>query len=270
MKPMKTPIALIAVVIIIGFAVYGISMYQRFNRRGELAERIISISNPGGDAPSYALGNANSNIRSGTQGVPPETIEGLRNAIGAYEKRIEKHVEDAARIGTYWKILAVRLQDRGLHGEALEALEQAVYYSPEDSSLQYSVGISAGIMAKSFHASFGTGGRNQAEYLALAEKAFLRAIELDDRYLRPRYSLGILYVFELERPEEAIPHLEKCLEISRNDVDTMFIMARAFYMTKRYQEAVDLYDRIIILTRDEKKRADARNNRQLVLEQIYG
>jgi tetratricopeptide (TPR) repeat protein len=268
MKPIKTPIALIAVASIIGLAVYGISMYQRFNRRGELAERIISISNPGGDAHGYVRGNANS--RSGTQGTPPETIQGLRNAIAAYEKRIEKHVEDAARTGTYWKILAVRLQDRGLHGEALEALEQAVYYSPGDSSLQYSVGISAGIMAKSFHASLGTGGRNQAQYFALAEKAFLRAIELDDRYLRPRYSLGILYVFELERPEEAIPHLEKCLEISRNDVDTMFIMARAFYMTKRYQEAVDLYDRIIILTRDEKKRADARNNRQLVLEQMYG
>jgi tetratricopeptide (TPR) repeat protein len=203
-------------------------------------------------------------------GTTSETIEGLKNSIAAYEKRIEKHVEDAAKTGTYWKILAVRLQDRGLHGEALNALDHAVYYTPEDPAIHYSIGISAGILAKSLHASPGAGGRDRGQYFTLAEQAFQRAIELDSRYLRPRYGLGVLYVFELDRPEEAVLHLERCLEISRNDVDTMFVLARAFYMMKRYQEAVDLYDRIITLTRDGKKRIDAQNNRQTALEQIYG
>ena len=216
--------------------------------------------------------------------APLDTIEGLRNAIAIYEKQIERHVEDVSKTAAYWKILAVRLQDRGLHGEALEALGRAVYHAPEDPLLHYYTGISAGIMAKSFHAfpegNLGTGGlrrelpgrdnSDRMKFFTLAEKAFLRAIELDDRYLRPRYSLGVLYVFDLDRPEDAIPHLERYLEISRNDVDTMFVLARAFYMIRDYKAALALYDRIITLTTSEQKRIDAQNNRQRVLGQMYG
>jgi tetratricopeptide (TPR) repeat protein len=266
MIPGKAPIAVIVPIILICLAAFGMSIYQRSKNREELAERIFSM----GSIQSNTEGNTQGSARDNIRGTLPETVEGLKSAIAVYEKRIEQHVEDAARTGTYWKILAIRLQDRGLHGEALNALENAVYYAPEDSVIHYSIGISAGIVAKSLHASLKVEGRGREQYLALAEEAFLRAIELDSRYLRPRYGLGVLYVFELDRPEEAVPHLERCLEISRNDVDTMFVLARAFYMMKRYQEAVGLYDRIITLTRDEKKRIDAQNNRQAVLGQMYG
>jgi tetratricopeptide (TPR) repeat protein len=77
-------------------------------------------------------------------------------------------------------------------------------------------------------------------------------------------------VFDLDRPEEAIPHLQRYLEISRNDVETMFVLARAFFMVRMFQEAVDLYDRIIMLTGDEQRRNDARSNRQIVLGHMHG
>ena len=244
------PLIVLSVIIVL---LYGASMRQRYNRRGELAERIFSLGNTF-DAETRE----------------PESIEELRRAISAYEKRIERHIEDAAKNGMYWKILAIRLQDQGLHGEALHALEQAIYFAPEDPVLHYSLGLSAGIMAKSLHALPGTDTSGRQRYYVLAEGAFLRAIELDPRYLRPRYSLGVLYVFELDRPEDAIPHLERCLEISRSDVDTMFVLARAFYMLRDFQAALNLYDRIIILTTDEQKRNDAQNNRQMVMVQMYG
>ena len=243
----KTLTGLIVIVSII-IAVYGASMYQRNRARGELAARIFNQGN----------------------GSSPNTIAELRRSISAYEKRIERHVKDAAKNSSYWKLLAVRLQDRGLHGEALEALEQALYYSPEDPFLHYYTGISAGIMAKSVHIFPGRDNTERYRYYDLAEEAFLRAISLDSRYLRPRYSLGVLYVFDLDRPEDAVPHLERCLEISRNDIDTMFVLARAFFMLKRYQSALDIYDRILTLTKDEQKRIDAMNNRQTVMGLIYG
>ncbi|MDR0496093.1 MAG: tetratricopeptide repeat protein [Treponema sp.] len=257
MKSVKNAVAIITAVGIVIIAAYGISMNQRYKQRGELAGRIFSLSNE-------------NSLDKALQRNPPETIEELKRAIAFYEKRLDRHVEDVFRTGLYWKILAVRLQDRGLHGEALAALENAVYHAPEDASLHYSIGISAGILAKSFHTSLGGETNNRHSYFILAEEAFLRAIDLDSRYLRPRYGLGVMYTFDLDRPEEAIPHLERCLEISRNDVDTMFVLARAFYMTRKYQAAVDLYDRIITLTRDEQKRRDAQNNRQTVLGQMYG
>jgi tetratricopeptide (TPR) repeat protein len=201
--------------------------------------------------------------------TPPQTIEDLRTAIRLYEELIEQHVQDAAKTGLYWKLLASRLQDRGLYHEALDALERAVYYFPEDAYIHYMRGISAGIVAKSSFDPLG-GNAGAQSYYALAEMSYLRAIELDENYARPRYGLGILYVFEMDKPQEAIPHLARYLEITQNDVDAMFVLARAYYMVNNYQDALDVYDRIITVSRDAAQRMEAENNRQLIMDSYYG
>ena len=241
-------IKLIIVVLVIIAAFTAVSRYQRGKARGEFARQI------------FGLGG----------GISPVSIEEIRATINANEKQMDRFVETAARTGTYWKILGTRLADRGLHGEALEAYKRAIYYTPTDPSLHYSAGVSATILAKSFYAFPGRENIEREEHYNFAEQAFLRAIELDGRYLRPRYSLGVLYVFELDMPEKAILHLERCLEISRNDTDAMFVLARAYFMMQRFNEAVDLYDRIISSTKDAQKRIDAQNNRQQLLGQMDG
>jgi tetratricopeptide (TPR) repeat protein len=204
------------------------------------------------------------------KGGPPESIEGLRTAIAAYEKQIEEHVKLAAQTGVYWKILATRLQDRGLHFEALDALDRALHYSPEEPVLHYLTGVSAGLAAKTIHEFPGSARGEREDYFALAEKGYLKAIELDGRYIRPRYGLAVLYVFEMNRPGDAVPHLERYLEISRSDVDALFILARSYFMLENYRAALDIYDRIITLTRDENRRLEAENNRQIVMGRLYG
>jgi tetratricopeptide (TPR) repeat protein len=247
-KTTKTVIIIFVVVVLVSLAAYWASMRERDRNRTGFAQRIIS------EGPSETT----------------ESIEEVRRNIALYEKRIEQHVADAARTGAYWKILAIRLQDRDLHGEALQALERAIYYTPIDPALHNAIGLSAAVMAKSIHLFPGRETFERDQYFTLAEEAYLRAIELDSRYLRPRYGLAVLYVFELDRPEEAIPHLEQYLQISRNDIDTMFVLARANYMLDNFQAAVELYDRIITLARDPQKRIDAQNNRQTVMERMYG
>jgi len=238
----------IAAVIIIAAGVTAIYQCQKNSERTDLARRIADLG----------------------RGGPPQTIEGLKTAIAAYEDQIERYVQDAAKVGVYWKILASRLQDRGMHTEALEALERAVYWTPEDPSLHYMTGVSAGIVAKSFHDYTGQEGAERERLFALSEEGYLRAIELDDRYLRPRYGVGVLYVFELGRPAEAIPHLRKYLEISKNDVDAMFVLAAAYYMVEDYRGALDLYDRIISLTKDAVKKREAEKNKTEVMKRLYG
>ena len=245
-KTAKNAVILIVVVILACLVTYWASTRERDRNRTEFATRLIS------DGPS------------------DEYIEDVRKSIALYEKKIEQHVADAAKVAAYWKILTLRLQDRGLHGEALEALERAIFYTPADAALHYATGLSAGVIAKSIHIFPGSDSTERDSYYAMAEEAFHRSIELDGSYLRPRYSLGVLYVFDLDRPEEAIPHLELYLQISRNDVDTMFVLARANYMLGNFQAAVELYDRIITLSVDEQRRTDARNNRQAAMERIYG
>ncbi|MDR1302598.1 MAG: tetratricopeptide repeat protein [Treponema sp.] len=252
MKIKKDTVIGMVVILVIGALVLGIYAYRKYRFRDTLATRIAELGPRGGG--------------------PPTTIQGLREVIALYEAKIEQQVKDGAQTGVYWKILATRLQDRGLHSEALDALERAIYYTPAEPTPHYLRGVSAGIVAKSSYGSSETGGGDnlRMRYFELAEKAFLRAIELDERYARPRYGVGVLYVFELDRPEEAIPHLERYVELAKNEVDGMFILARAYYMTSRYEGAVDLYDRILKLTKDPKKRSDAEQNKAVVLGLLYG
>ncbi|WP_043922962.1 hypothetical protein [Leadbettera azotonutricia] len=233
-------------IIIIGFIV--LINFQANKGRRELASRIISLGNGG----------------------PPETIEGLKEAITAYEKQIELYVKDAAQTGVYWKILATRLQEKGLHNEALEALEHAIYYNPEDAVLHYLTGLSAAIVAKTHHNFTGIENPERDRLYALAEEAYLSSLKIDEKYLRPRYALGVLYVFELDRPQDAIPLMERYLDFSTNDVDAMFVLARACFEVSDMERSLALYDMIISVARDEDKRREAQNNRQVVMGRLYG
>jgi tetratricopeptide (TPR) repeat protein len=240
-------IAILLMVVILGGAVFLLN-YLRNRERNALATRIAALE--------------------GRSGVPTG-IEDLKSAIALYEQRIENHVQDAAQTGIYWKILANRLQDKGLYNEALNALERAIYYNPADPALQYLVGISASMAAKG-SLDFNTGSRSGDRYFGIAESAYLNSISLDETYARSRYALGVLYVFELDRPEEAIPHLEKYLDLTVNDTDGMFVLARAYFMTSRYEEALNVYDRILSISKDQKIRREAEENRRYVMDVYYG
>ncbi|MDR3249441.1 MAG: tetratricopeptide repeat protein [Treponema sp.] len=242
-KRKGTILGLLALVLIAA-VIFGFYQFEKQRDRYELARRIAELSPRGG---------------------VPTTIDGLRSAIALYERAVEAHVRDAAQTGTYWKILAVRLADRGMHWDALDALEMTIRYNGEDPTPFYLTGVSAAIVAKN---SLTQGDIDR--YFAMAERSYLRAIELDSAYAKPRYGLGILYTFELERPAEAIPHLEEYLELMSRDVDAMFALARAYYMTENYVKAIDLYDRIMVTTKDESKKSEARNNRDYIQNTSQG
>jgi len=204
------------------------------------------------------------------RGGPPQTIEGLRQAIALYEDQIERNVREGAQTGVYWKILGIRLADRSMHFDALAALERAIYFNGEDPVLFNLTGVSAGIVAKNTVGFSANAEREREQYFKLAENSYLRAIELDGSYTKPLYGLGVLYVFELNRPQDAIPYLEQNLRVSPSDISAMFVLARAHVMTGSYQEAIDLYDRIISRTRDKKIREEALNNRDTIQGLLYG
>jgi tetratricopeptide (TPR) repeat protein len=239
----------ISVMLILGAGIYGFYRFDQGKVHRDLAKRMAELSPTGG---------------------PPETIEGLRAAIKAYEEQIELNVKEGAQTGVYWKILATRLADRNMHRDALDALERALYYNAEDPTLYHLTGVSAHIAAKSSLDFPGASGPEaMARYFGLAESAFLRAISLDSSYAKPRYGLGVLYVFDLNRPAEAIPHLERYLELMSSDISAMFALARAYYVTGSSSRAAALYDRIVERTKDPKIKAEAQNNKDIVLSQPW-
>jgi tetratricopeptide (TPR) repeat protein len=248
MKKLKEFLMAILILLVAGSIVFFIYNRTSTNASRELAKRMAEISPRGG---------------------PPETIEGLRQAIMLYEDQIERNVREGAQTGVYWKILAMRLADRNMHNDALEALERAIYFNTEDATLYYLTGVSAGSVAKSFVGFSVDAERRREHYFNLAERSYLRALEIDITYTRPMYGLGVLYAFELDRPEDAIVHLERYLQILPSDIPAMFVLARAYFMTGSNSRAIELYDRIADRTRDKNIREEALRLKDIIQGMLY-
>jgi tetratricopeptide (TPR) repeat protein len=156
-----------------------------------------------------------------------------------------------------------------MHNDALVALERAIYFNTEDPFLFYLTGVCAGSVAKSVVGFSANAEREREHYFRLSENGYLRALELDVTYTRPMYGLGVLYAFELDRPQDAIFHLERYLQILPSDINAMFVLARAHIMAENFTQAIELYDRIAARTRDQNVRQEALNNRAMVMEFMY-
>ena len=200
----------------------------------------------------------------------PTSVEELKEAIGKYQERVADTQLAMSQIGIWYKILGTRYLDNKMYGPALEAFQQALFYYPDNQNLYYYVGVCAGYLS---HASLdfdATGNQEKKyNYLKLAEESYLRAVNIDDRYTRALYALGVLYVFELDESEKAIPYLEKLLSIDTRHLDAMFVLARAYYMNYEFEKAIEMYDRVLANTKSDERRIEAENNKKIILEASY-
>ena len=238
-KKIKDTVIGILVVVVIGATVLWVYNNERNKVSRDLAKRIAELSPRGG---------------------PPETIEGLQQAIKLYEDQIERNIREAAQTGVYWKILAIRLADKGMHLNALDAFEKALQYNSNDPTLFFLIGESASVAAASSLGFSADSADEKEHFTKLAESAYLQSIQMDPVYAKPRLGLGILYTRDFSRAADAIPHLERYMEILPNSIQGMMALGRAYYMTQNYNRAIEMYDRIISRTKDANIRAQAENN----------
>ncbi len=200
----------------------------------------------------------------------PTTVDELKDAIKKYGERAADIQLANSQIGIWYKILGTRYIDQKMYGEALKCFQEALKYYPDNQNLYYYVGVCAGYMS---HAAmdFGASGSSEVKYnyLKLAEESYLRAISIEDRYVRALYGLGVLYVFELDEPEKAISHLEKALTIDTKNIDAMFVLARAYYSTYEFDKSAQVYDKIIATTKSAETKATAEENKKIVLDAAY-
>ena len=200
----------------------------------------------------------------------PTTIEELKDAIKKYGERASDIQLANSQIGIWYKILGTKYLDNKMYGEALKCFQEALKYYPDNQNLYYYVGVCAGYMS---HASMDFTGSGSTEvkynYLKLGEEAYLRAIQIEDRYVRALYGLGVLYVFELDEPAKAVPHLEKALSIDTKNIDAMFVLARAYYSVYEFDKAAEMYDKIIASSKSAETKATAEENKKTVLDAAY-
>ena len=195
----------------------------------------------------------------------PTSIEELEDAISKYRARVEDIILAETKTANWYKILGIRYLDKKMYGKALENFQTAVEYYPSNQNLYYYLGLCGGYMAKAALNDYA----KRDHYLEMSEEAYLRAIEIEPRFARALYGLAILYAFELDEPEKALPHIELFTQIETGDLDGKMVLARVYYSLGEYQKAVSVYDAVIKQTKDATRRAAAQANKELVLETLY-
>ncbi|MBR0033039.1 MAG: tetratricopeptide repeat protein [Treponema sp.] len=200
----------------------------------------------------------------------PTTEAELKDAIKKYQDRIADIQLSDTQVGIWYKMLAVRYLDAKMYGEAMKNFQIALQYYPANQNLYYYVGICAGYMSHAALDYSATGSNpERSNYLKLAESAYLRAIEIEPRYARALYAIGVLYVMELDECEKAVPYLETLLTIEKRNFDGMFVLARAYYVIGEYDKAAALYDNIAANTKDQARKAEAQANKKIVMDAAY-
>lgn len=191
----------------------------------------------------------------------PNTEAELKDAIRKYEKRVDDIIIAEGRIGIWYKILGSRYMDQKMYKKALKAFQSALEYYPENPNLFYQAGLAASLTAKN-SLDFELTGTDieKKRYFDLAASAYNRALEIDPKHSKAVYALSVLYIFELNRPSEAIPILEKITEWEKKPIDHLFLLGAAYYMTGENEKAIAVYERIIEISSSAEKKAQAESN----------
>lgn len=199
------------------------------------------------------------------QELSDKRIAEIKSAIKSYQEEVDKKVKASEKLGTYYKMLAVRYMDGRMYEKAYESLQEAIGIYPENPILFYLSGVSSARVAKSRIEA-----APRQEWLDRSEAFYLHALELDPIYVQALYGLAVLLVFELNRPEAAEPYLLRLLMREKQNTDAMFLLANVYYRGGRLLEALEVYDNIAETTKMEERKQQAVENKKKIEEELHG
>ncbi|MCR5217192.1 hypothetical protein [Treponema sp.] len=206
----------------------------------------------------------------------PTTKEELMEAIKKYDKRAIDLVTSQAQVGIWYKILGTRYLDEQMYYQAYEAFDKARVYYPSNANIYYWMGVCAGFMANSVLV-YDINGKYDEEkmtqkhnYLLLCEQAYLQALSLNQKYYKAMYGIGVLYVFQMQEYEKAIPYLERFLETQTKNIKGMETLANAYACSGSLDKSISLYDKIIKLNPNKEDTANAAACKKKVLDAKAG
>lgn len=197
--------------------------------------------------------------------VSEERVAELERHVRQYHDRVVELVKKQGELGILYRMLALQYVDGQMYGPALANLEKGLDIYPNNHTMLYYAGLCAGQLAK---AEPDEGARREG--LREAAHYYRRAIALRSSYVEARYALAVLYVFELERAEEAVPHLQRVLEVQEGHTRAKFLLARVRTEQGRLEEAARLYAEIAAESGVAEQQRRARENREELLQRMGG
>jgi cytochrome c-type biogenesis protein CcmH/NrfG len=201
----------------------------------------------------------------GDREVSMQRVEELEREIRGFRKEVERTVDASGQLAVYYKMLAVEYMRGAMYGPAYDALQQAIAIQPENPILFYYSAVCAARMSKAQVIR-----EDRESWLERSEALYRRAIARDPGYAAALYGLSVLYVFELDRPEEAEDLLERLLVVESKEIDGRFLLARVYYSLGKLENAIELYRQIESLSKVEQTREQALADRKRIEGELYG
>ncbi|HAK45373.1 MAG TPA: hypothetical protein DCO79_05570 [Spirochaeta sp.] len=222
---------------------------------------VTLISSCGGEKKAWMDGLSAAEEREFSSGkVPAERIDNLKKGISFYEGDVERTIKASKQIGIYYRMLALEYMSLEMYNEALKSIEKAVEYFPTSPMLYYYGAVSAAQMMQTVYDE-----HNAGIYLSMAEHYYLRALSIDPGYTEALYGLSVLYIFELNRPFDAEPLLERLLAGGSANFNAMFLLARVKILLGETDAAEELYSNIEEKAPDEETKQKAKDNRMRIV-----
>jgi tetratricopeptide (TPR) repeat protein len=179
----------------------------------------------------------------GTAEAEPDEIREIRKDINHWEKELNDAISAGKNTGRYYRVLGLKFLDYKMYAPARDSFSRAIEITPENGRLYYYRAVTLSRLAV-----LRDNDEEKLAELALAEKDYLRAIDLEPKYMSPYYSLAILYIYELSRPFEAGPFLEKYLKVERSDGRALLLYGQLLEQMDQPEKAMDQYTRLLSLS----------------------
>jgi tetratricopeptide (TPR) repeat protein len=157
-------------------------------------------------------------MRAEREGKLPQAIQEIQAALRLEEDNMQAYLK-----------LGLLQQSAKKFDLAFQALEKARQYAPQE------VQVALYIASAYTHAASETHNAAQAEK---AIQMFQEVLQRDGRYAPAvHFGMGKVYLVALRQPDTAIGYLEKAAEVTTNVAEAHRLLIRAYYDTRRYEQA---------------------------------
>ena len=188
----------------------------------------------------------------------------LKEDIRINKEILESKIEAARGLGSSYKMLGKLYLENEMYLLALDQFREAAKIYPENPILYYYAGLCSARYGKA-----SVEDTEKYEYISNAEKYYKKAVEMDEKYSKAVIALSVLYLYELDKPEEAAVILNTLIQYESRNFEAMFLLANSYIQAGRTDEAVSLYEKIEKTADSKTYKRQAEKNRKELEENIY-
>ncbi len=197
-------------------------------------------------------------------GEEPEEIREIRKELNRWEDELNDAITAGRNTGRFYRTLGLKFLDYKMYGPARDSFSRSLEFSPENGRLYYYRGVAQSRLALTTQSP-----EQKQDEMEMVEQDYLRAIQVEPRFMSPYFSLAILYIYELNRPFEAQPYLEEYLSVERSDSKAHLLYGQLLEDMGSLEEALDHYNKVLTLPGSEEQKQQTREYIQRIKEEKW-